>query len=41
MGLGSERGLATPSPDAKGREHVSPVNVDHAARTLRDARTQL
>jgi hypothetical protein len=40
-GLGSERGLATPSPDAKGRETLSPVDVDHAAGTLTYARTQL
>jgi len=40
-GLGSERGLATPSPDEKGRESLSPVEVDHAAGTLTHARTQL
>ena len=40
-GLGSERGLATPSPDAKGRESLSPVDVDHAAGTLTHAKTQL
>jgi hypothetical protein len=39
-GLGSERGLATPSPDAKG-ENLNPVFVDHAAGFLRHARTQL
>jgi hypothetical protein len=40
-GLGSERGLATPSPDAKGREPSALSDVDHAAGTLTDARTQL
>ena len=39
-GLGSERGLATPSPDGKG-ENLNPVTVDHAAGFLRHARTQL
>jgi hypothetical protein len=39
-GLGSERGLATPSPDGKG-ESLNPVTVDHAAGFLRHARTQL
>ena len=29
--LGSERGLATPSPDGKGRETSRPPNDDHAA----------
>ncbi len=39
-GLGSEQGLATPSPDGKG-ENLNPVTVDHAAGFLRHARTQL
>jgi hypothetical protein len=37
-GLGSERGLATPSPDGKG-ESLNPVTVNHAAGFLRQART--
>jgi hypothetical protein len=40
-GLGSERGLAAPSPDGKGREPLSPVTVDDAAGTLRQAKTLL
>ncbi len=41
LSLGSERGLATPSPDAKGREPLSPAINDHALGTLVQARTQL
>jgi hypothetical protein len=40
-GLGSERGLAAPSPDEKGREPLSPITVDDAAGTLRQAKTLL
>ena len=39
-GLGSERGLATPSPDGEG-ENLNPVTVDHASGFLGSPKTQL